>query len=323
MQMQVTDAWGNSYSFPQFSTIYREVVGVPDYKMLNAGVAATAFGVALGAAAGGAISGPFTFGIGAAIGGGVAATAMAVATGFCNAAQDPPVPDLNYNEVASVIMPPVPKAELGGELQNTLSLLLEVVKHLAISSAMSATQGKLLAAKQQANNPGIALQTGRMLELYREDIEVAGRIQRFVGDALQETTAIFAESAMAEIRSTIRMWMANGIPDSVVEGWKQAGLQTTAISSLERVIHPSCGCRCDGAVGEGAPGFPVEWPPSVSQALIGLVGGTLRDAQSLAGGIASLATGGSDGSTSAIAGQTERTTAIQSFVKRIETILHA
>ena len=76
MQMQVTDAWGNSYSFPQFSTIYREVVGVPDYKMLNAGVAATAFGVALGAAAGGAISGPFTFGIGAAIGGGVAATAM-------------------------------------------------------------------------------------------------------------------------------------------------------------------------------------------------------------------------------------------------------
>ena len=35
MQMQVTDAWGNSYSFPQFSTNYREVVGVPDYKMLT------------------------------------------------------------------------------------------------------------------------------------------------------------------------------------------------------------------------------------------------------------------------------------------------
>jgi len=233
--MDLQDPWGNTYNL--FSNTLTVSIFVPQYKLDDATGAEISMGIALAGIVGGGISGIFSFGIGAAIGAGVAAAAAISAAAFAGSAQDPPSPDFGFHVPVKVTMPKLielPK-DATSYLLSTRTHLTSIIQIMTISDALSQTEGKLIAARMDANADGINLQITTYKDLESQMMNLVKQFPQTLQDVIKELTKEPIPT-IYDIRSTLHIWQIHGIPSSVDEGLSGLKIPLNIISALKEAI---------------------------------------------------------------------------------------
>jgi len=236
VQMTLQDSWGNGYP-PQNSNQLSITVSVPSNKITDANGCVAADATAVACAVGGAISGIFSFGIGAGIGAACAAAALATAAALLASAQDPPAPDFIYNAIVKPIIPSIPAST---KLPQTLAFLNLSLQGVSTYDALSATEGKLIAARLDKNVDGINLQTSTYKTLAGQLITSTNNLSESLTAAIAEIkAAVTANPSLTvdNLRATLRSWQANGIPADVEQGMVSAKLSNANMSTLQTLIQ--------------------------------------------------------------------------------------
>lgn len=235
VNLSVQDSYGNNYRPGNTHPPATVIVSVADNKINDAYAALNANLTAAAAAATGGVTGIFTFGIGAAVGGVIAAGLIAIGQEYLASAKDPAQPDSSYlatTEVVPVISLPEPE---GYENSKILEFVKIVLRCLAISNALNRTEGKLIGARMEESGPGISLQTSTYSKLADQLVATAKTLPQALAAAIEELADQSIPSNDA-LRTTINSWQVLGVPAALETELSRGGASSGAFAALERTI---------------------------------------------------------------------------------------
>jgi len=235
VNLTVKDAWGNGYPPGNTHPPATVIVAVADNKINDAWAALNANATAAAVAVTGGIAGFFTAGVAAAVAGVEAAALVAIGQEYLASAKDPPDPDLNYLTRVQV-RPVLASPSLDEHAESKTLTFLNIVLHcLAISDALSATQGKLIGARMQENARGMSVQSRAYTSLVNQLLATTKKLAPALAAAVAEL-ADASVPTIDDLRATLRSWQVQGIPAAVQRGLSEASFSSASLAALEESI---------------------------------------------------------------------------------------
>jgi hypothetical protein len=184
---------------------------------------------ALAALAAGLISGIFTFGVGTAVFG-------AVAAGLGVQALDPPIPDSRYREPVAVPEVNSKVAISDMRFADVIGFASAIRSVVDLVDALGDIQNRLLGARNAKDRAAIRLQR----DTYLAAIKIYRRVvKKIAASAEIAVISVKKENAFdrTSVELTIRRWQRSGIPAGTREALHEQGCSLEILSAFEAALN--------------------------------------------------------------------------------------